>query len=159
VLAESEVRKHSPGRMPTITNLRQRAPHQKNTTGDTEVSKEVAAIRTTGQLRAALGRMLTGLESGAIDPDRAAAACKIANAINQTFAEETKAMLAAKELGLVKPAFGQTLIGEAGADDSAPPHAALPAPTAPGSRVARHASVYRDGVKQDAGSGRDFSDS
>lgn len=74
-------------------------------------------IKTTGQLRAMLGRMLAGVEAGTVTPETAAAACKVAATINQSFAEETKAVLAAKELGNLKIAFGYTEIGEPEAKD------------------------------------------
>jgi hypothetical protein len=110
-------------------------------------------IRTTGQLRAALGRLLARVEAGTIDANEAAAACKIASAINQTFAEETKAMLAAKELGLIKPAFGHTLIGEPDLADSPQPEVTAQK-TTPASK-----SIYTTGIthQRDAG-GRDFAD-
>jgi hypothetical protein len=69
-------------------------------------------VRTTGQLRAMLGRMLAGVEAGTVTPEQAMSACKVAATINQSFAEETKAVLAAKELGALKVAFGFTEIGE-----------------------------------------------
>jgi len=59
-----------------------------------------------------LGRMLAGVEAGTTTPEEAASACKIAGMINQSFAEETKAVLAAKELGQLKVGFGRTEIGE-----------------------------------------------
>lgn len=87
--------------------------------------KEPQEIRTTGQLRAMLGRMLAGVEAGTVDHAAALAACKVAATINQSFAEETKAVLAAKELGALKISFGYTEIGEPGNDQKAiePPRA------------------------------------
>lgn len=73
--------------------------------------QSLGEIKTTGQLRACLGRILRRLEDGKIDASDAHAACKVANAINQTFAEETKAILAQKEIGGLQVGFGQTLLG------------------------------------------------
>lgn len=75
----------------------------------------VQEIRTAGQLRAMLGRLLIGVESGKVTPEQASSACKIAQTINQSLAEETKAILAAKEIGALQIGFGHTII-----DDSAP---------------------------------------
>lgn len=61
-----------------------------------------------------LGRMLAGVEAGTVEHAAALAACKVAATINQSFAEETKAVLAAKEIGNLKIAFGFTEIGEPG---------------------------------------------
>ena len=70
-------------------------------------------IKTTGQLRQMLGRVLLKLEEGKMDPAQAAAICKTAIVINQSFAEETKAILAAKEIGELRVGFGHTHIGQA----------------------------------------------
>lgn len=88
--------------------------------------KELKEIKTTGQLRAMLGRMLAGVEAGTITPENAQAACKVAAAINQSFAEETKAVLAAKELGNMKIAFGFTEIGEPEPETKTKPDRQLP---------------------------------
>jgi hypothetical protein len=76
-------------------------------------AKQIETIKTTGQLRALLGKALARLEAGDMDPDQAAAMCKVAQSINQSFAEETKAVLAAKEIGALQVGFGHTYIGEA----------------------------------------------
>lgn len=73
---------------------------------------ELKEIKTTGQLRAILGRLLAGVEAGTVNAEAANTACKIAGSINQSLAEETKALLAAKALGNLKVAFGFTEIGE-----------------------------------------------
>lgn len=67
--------------------------------------------KTTGELRQLLGKALVRLEAGTIEEGVANAMCKVANAINQSFAEETKAILAAKEIGQLQVGFGHTLIG------------------------------------------------
>lgn len=74
-------------------------------------AKSVQKIKTTGELRDFLVKMMQDVESGAIDLDKAGRITKIAGQVNESFYAEIKVAKVRAEAGQVMGDFGAMVIG------------------------------------------------
>jgi hypothetical protein len=74
-------------------------------------AKSVQKIKTTGELRDFLVKMMQDVESGAIDLDKAGRITKIAGQVNESFYAEIKVAKVRAEAGQAMGDFGAMVIG------------------------------------------------
>jgi len=74
-------------------------------------NKLAVQIKTTGELRQFLVKMMQDVESGAIDLDKAGRITKIAGQVNESFYAEIKVAKVRAEAGQVMGEFGAMTIG------------------------------------------------
>lgn len=92
----------------------------------------MSTLRTAGELRGFLADVLIGIQSGAIDTNKANAIAKVSAQINQSLAVEVNTALQLEKMGGGRSVAGSMVIAHHESDGTV---MTLPAPEAPGDTV------------------------
>lgn len=80
----------------------------------------MSTLRTAGELRGFLADILIGVQSGAVDTNKASAIAKVAAQINQSLICEVNTALQLERMGKGRPVAGSMVIAQRSGDDEMP---------------------------------------